>query len=435
MGLLTKGPRGTQDVLPKESYQWQVVEDAMRRICSAYGFKEIRTPVFEHTELFQRSVGETTDVVQKEMYTFQDKGGRSITLRPEGTAGAVRAMVEHGLYNDALPIKAYYFTSCYRYEKPQAGRLREFHQFGVEVFGAGAPSADAEVICLAKSVFDVLGVKNLSLEINSIGCPKCRAEYHKALKEYFQGYQDQLCETCLGRLNRNPMRILDCKSPICSKIAADAPIILDYLCDECSEHFQTLQSHLKALQIDFTINPKIVRGLDYYTKTVFEFVTTEIGAQGTVCGGGRYDGLIGQLGGADTPALGFAMGLERLLLTMQQQGCNFLETPPCDLYIAPMDAEALPKAMQLAQAVRESGYQAEYDLMHRGLKAQMKYANKIHATYVLVLGGNELEQQSAKLKQMETGEQIAIPLDDRFAEAFDNIAISHMFQNTLQEEA
>jgi len=231
------------------------------------------------------------------------------------------------------------------------------------------------------------------------------------------------------------MRILDCKSPICSKIAADAPIILDYLCDECSEHFQTLQSHLKALQIDFTINPKIVRGLDYYTKTVFEFVTTEIGAQGTVCGGGRYDGLIGQLGGADTPALGFAMGLERLLLTMQQQGCNFLETPPCDLYIAPMDAEALPKAMQLAQAVRESGYQAEYDLMHRGLKAQMKYANKIHATYVLVLGGNELEQQSAKLKQMETGEQIEIPLDDRFAEAFDNIAISHMFQNTLQEEA
>ena len=435
MGLLTKGPRGTQDVLPKESYQWQVVEDAMRRICSAYGFKEIRTPVFEHTELFQRSVGETTDVVQKEMYTFQDKGGRSITLRPEGTAGAVRAMVEHGLYNDALPIKAYYFISCYRYEKPQAGRLREFHQFGVEVFGAGAPSADAEVICLAKSVFDVLGVKNLSLEINSIGCPKCRAEYHKALKEYFQGYQDQLCETCLGRLDRNPMRILDCKSPICSKIAADAPIILDYLCDECSEHFQTLQSHLKALQIDFTINPKIVRGLDYYTKTVFEFVTTEIGAQGTVCGGGRYDGLIGQLGGADTPALGFAMGLERLLLTMQQQGCNFLETPPCDLYIAPMDAEALPKAMQLAQAVRESGYQAEYDLMHRGLKAQMKYANKIHATYVLVLGGNELEQQSAKLKQMETGEQIAIPLDDRFAEAFDNIAISHMFQNTLQEEA
>ena len=262
-----------------------------------------------------------------------------------------------------------------------------------------------------------------------------RANYHKALRAYFAAYEDDLCDTCKSRLEKNPMRILDCKSPICSKIAADAPIILDYLCDECSEHFQTLQSHLKALQIDFTINPKIVRGLDYYTKTVFEFVTTEIGAQGTVCGGGRYDGLIGQLGGADTPALGFAMGLERLLLTMQQQGCNFLETPPCDLYIAPMDAEALPKAMQLAQAVRESGYQAEYDLMHRGLKAQMKYANKIHATYVLVLGGNELEQQSAKLKQMETGEQIAIPLDDRFAEAFDNIAISHMFQNTLQEEA
>ena len=329
----------------------------------------------------------------------------------------------------------FYILSCSRHERPQAGRLREFHQFGVEMAGSADAAADAEIISLAKSILDRIGLKNIQLYINSIGCPTCRANYHKALRAYFAAYEDDLCDTCKSRLEKNPMRILDCKSPICSKIAADAPIILDYLCDECSEHFQTLQSHLKALQIDFTINPKIVRGLDYYTKTVFEFVTTEIGAQGTVCGGGRYDGLIGQLGGADTPALGFAMGLERLLLTMQQQGCNFLETPPCDLYIAPMDAAALPKAMQLAQAVRESGYQAEYDLMHRGLKAQMKYANKIHATYVLVLGGNELEQQSAKLKQMETGEQIEIPLDDRFAEAFDNIAISHMFQNTLQEEA
>ena len=384
--------------------------------------------------LFQRGVGETTDVVQKEMYTVKAKE-TEFTLRPEGTAGTIRSMLQNGMLNAALPQKVFYILSCFRHERPQAGRLREFHQFGVEMAGSADAAADAEIISLAKSILDRIGLKNIQLYINSIGCPTCRANYHKALRAYFAAYEDDLCDTCKSRLEKNPMRILDCKSPICSKIAADAPIILDYLCDECSEHFQTLQSHLKALQIDFTINPKIVRGLDYYTKTVFEFVTTEIGAQGTVCGGGRYDGLIGQLGGADTPALGFAMGLERLLLTMQQQGCNFLETPPCDLYIAPMDAEALPKAMQLAQAVRESGYQAEYDLMHRGLKAQMKYANKIHATYVLVLGGNELEQQSAKLKQMETGEQIEIPLDDRFAEAFDNIAISHMLQNTLQEEA
>ena len=368
------------------------------------------------------------------MYTVKAKE-TEFTLRPEGTAGTIRSMLQNGMLNAALPQKVFYILSCFRHERPQAGRLREFHQFGVEMAGSADAAADAEIISLAKSILDRIGLKNIQLYINSIGCPTCRANYHKALRAYFAAYEDDLCDTCKSRLEKNPMRILDCKSPICSKIAADAPIILDYLCDECSEHFQTLQSHLKALQIDFTINPKIVRGLDYYTKTVFEFVTTEIGAQGTVCGGGRYDGLIGQLGGADTPALGFAMGLERLLLTMQQQGCNFLETPPCDLYIAPMDTEALPKAMQLAQAVRESGYQAEYDLMHRGLKAQMKYANKIHATYVLVLGGNELEQQSAKLKQMETGEQIAIPLDDRFAEAFDNIAISHMFQNTLQEEA
>ena len=394
----------------------------------------MRIPTFESTDLFLRSVGETTDVVQKEMYTVKAKE-TEFTLRPEGTAGTIRSMLQNGMLNAALPQKGFYILSCFRHERPQAGRLREFHQFGVEMAGSADAAADAEIISLAKSILDRIGLKNIQLYINSIGCPTCRANYHKALRAYFAAYEDDLCDTCKSRLEKNPMRILDCKSPICSKIAADAPIILDYLCDECSEHFQTLQSHLKALQIDFTINPKIVRGLDYYTKTVFEFVTTEIGAQGTVCGGGRYDGLIGQLGGADTPALGFAMGLERLLLTMQQQGCNFLETPPCDLYIAPMDAEALPKAMQLAQAVRESGYQAEYDLMHRGLKAQMKYANKIHATYVLVLGGNELEQQSAKLKQMETGEQIAIPLDDRFAEAFDNIAISHMFQNTLQEEA
>ena len=377
----------------------------------------MRIPTFESTDLFLRSVGETTDVVQKEMYTVKAKE-TEFTLRPEGTAGTIRSMLQNGMLNAALPQKVFYILSCFRHERPQAGRLREFHQFGVEMAGSADAAADAEIISLAKSILDRIGLKNIQLYINSIGCPTCRANYHKALRAYFAAYEDDLCDTCKSRLEKNPMRILDCKSPICSKIAADAPIILDYLCDECSEHFQTLQSHLKALQIDFTINPKIVRGLDYYTKTVFEFVTTEIGAQGTVCGGGRYDGLIGQLGGADTPALGFAMGLERLLLTMQQQGCNFLETPPCDLYIAPMDAEALPKAMQLAQAVRESGYQAEYDLMHRGLKAQMKYANKIGAAFTLVLGDNELEEKQGKLKNMKTGEEKPISLGDQFLEDY-----------------
>ena len=423
LGWLTKGPRGTQDVLPKESYQWQVVEDAMRRICSAYGFKEIRTPVFEHTELFQRSVGETTDVVQKEMYTFQDKGGRSITLRPEGTAGAVRAMVEHGLYNDALPIKAYYFISCYRYEKPQAGRLREFHQFGVEVFGAGAPSADAEVICLAKSVFDVLGVKNLSLEINSIGCPKCRAEYHKALKEYFQGYQDQLCETCLGRLDRNPMRILDCKSPVCSKIAEGAPVMLDYLCGECREHFEGVKTCLDTMGIAYTVNPTIVRGLDYYTKTVFEFVSTSIGAQGTVCGGGRYDGLVEEIGGPSMPSLGFGLGLERLMLVLAQPDSALAAvTPPtCDLYVASLGDKAKAQAFRLAELVRTTSLNAECVLVGRSLIGQMKYADKVGAKFSLVLGDSELEEQKAKVKNMATGEQKEISLGESFVDEFTQI--------------
>ena len=368
-------------------------------------------------------MGETTDVVQKEMYTFQDKGGRSITLRPEGTAGAVRAMVEHGLYNDALPIKAYYFTSCYRYEKPQAGRLREFHQFGVEVFGAGAPSADAEVICLAKSVFDVLGVKNLSLEINSIGCPKCRAEYHKALKEYFQGYQDQLCETCLGRLDRNPMRILDCKSPVCSKIAEGAPVMLDYLCDDCKTHFEGVKGCLDTMEIAYTVNPTIVRGLDYYTKTVFEFVSTSIGAQGTVCGGGRYDGLVEEIGGPSMPSLGFALGLERLMLVLAQPDSALAAvTPPtCDLYVASLGDKAKAQAFRLAELVRTTSLNAECDLVGRSLKAQMKYADKLGAKFSLVLGDSELEEQKAKVKNMATGEQKEISLGESFVDEFTQI--------------
>ena len=418
MGVITKKIKGTEDVLPKDSYRWQFVEDVMRKESAAYGFKEIRTPVFEHTELFARGVGQTTDVVQKEMYTFDTKGGESVTLRPEGTAGAARAVLEHGLVNDSLPIKASYFVSCYRYEKPQAGRLREFHQFGLECYGTQSPVADAALICAAQSIFDRLGIKQLRLEINSIGCPTCRAEYHKALKEYFYGYKDELCETCNSRLEKNPMRILDCKSPVCSKIAQGAPKITDYLCDECKEHFASVQKYLDAAGVEYTVNPTIVRGLDYYTKTVFEFVTDFIGAQGTVCGGGRYDGLIEELGGKHLPSLGFAMGIERLLMLMDKQGIEIPKPSTCDLYVAVMGESASLKSFEIIKAVRSCGLIAETDVVGRGLRAQMKYADKIGAKFSMVLGDNEIEQGKAVIKNMSSGEQTEIVLDDTFAEKF-----------------
>lgn len=418
MGVITKKIKGTEDVLPKDSYRWQFVEDVMRKESAAYGFKEIRTPVFEHTELFARGVGQTTDVVQKEMYTFDTKGGESVTLRPEGTAGAARAVLEHGLVNDSLPIKASYFVSCYRYEKPQAGRLREFHQFGLECYGTQSPAADAELICAAQSIFDRLGIKQLRLEINSIGCPTCRAEYHKALKEYFYVYKDELCETCNSRLEKNPMRILDCKSPVCSKIAQGAPKITDYLCDECKEHFASVQKYLDAAGVEYTVNPTIVRGLDYYTKTVFEFVTDFIGAQGTVCGGGRYDGLIEELGGKHLPSLGFAMGIERLLMLMDKQGIEIPKPSTCDLYVAVMGESASLKSFEIIKAVRSCGLIAETDIVGRGLRAQMKYADKIGAKFSMVLGDNEIEQGKAVIKNMSSGEQTEIVLDDTFAEKF-----------------
>ncbi len=415
MKLVADAIKGTQDALPKESYKWQYIEKVVKSVAQEFDFKEIRTPVFEKTELFQRGVGDTTDVVQKEMYTFEDKGKRSITLRPEGTAGAIRSILEHGLFNDALPIKAYYITSCYRYEKPQAGRLREFHQFGVECVGAKSPVADAEVIMLGKSVLERLGIKNISLEINSIGCPECRAKYTEALKEYFSKYKNDLCETCLSRLERNPMRILDCKSHICSKIAQDAPVILDYLCDECKEHFEKVKNYLTSANVEFTVNPKIVRGLDYYTKTVFEFITTEIGAQGAVCAGGRYDGLAEELGGPSLPSLGFAMGLERALLLMEKQGCPFPQDSVADIYIAPMGEMAQATAIKLCKTVREEGFSAVTDYSGRGLKAQMKYANKIGAKFSMVIGDNEIESGKATLKNMLSGEEIEVEIGNNFA--------------------
>ena len=412
MALVTKSIKGTQDTLPSESYKIQFVEQSVLEIAKNYGYKEIRVPVFEHTELFQRGVGDTTDVVQKEMYTFEDKGGRSITLRPEGTAGVVRSYIEHGLFNEAQPQKVCYLISCYRYEKPQAGRLREFHQFGCECFGTASPAADAELISLVNDIFAFLDVKNLKIQINSIGCPECRKNYHKALQEYFESKKDELCGTCLGRLERNPMRILDCKSPICSEIAKDAPKVTDYLCDECDEHFKKVQQYLDAMNIPYEVNPSIVRGLDYYTKTVFEFVSTEIGAQGTVCGGGRYDGLVEEIGGNHTPALGFAMGMERLLLLMQAQGIEFPPEAKCDLYIASMGENATLKASQIASDVRGNGMHAQFDIVGRSVKAQMKYANKIGAAYTVVLGDSEIEAGVAKVKNMADGSETEMKIDD-----------------------
>lgn len=412
MNLIAEAIKGTGDVLPAEAYRWHFLEKTAADAAARFGFREIRTPVFEKTELFERSVGDTTDVVQKEMYTFNDKGGRSITLRPEGTAGALRSILEHGLFNDALPVKAYYITSCYRYEKPQAGRLREFHQFGAECIGAAEPTADAEMIMLGKSVIDALGVRGVRLEINSIGCPTCRANYTAALKEYFSSKSDALCDTCKGRLERNPMRILDCKSPVCSEIAAGAPSILDFLCEECADHFEKVKSCLDTAKVEYTINPQIVRGLDYYTKTVFEFVSSEIGAQGTVCAGGRYDGLAEEMGGPHLPSLGFAMGIERMLLLMSKQGCAFPQESAPELYIAPMGENAAAAAVALCAAVRAEGFSAVTDYNGRGLKAQMKYADKIGAKFSLVLGDNELESGKAQLKNMQSGDKREVTLPD-----------------------
>lgn len=432
--LKVQRPKGTQDVVPSQMYKWNTVEGIVKDTASAYGFREIRIPTFEDTALFVRSVGDTTDVVQKEMYSVTAKGDADFTLRPEGTAGTIRALIENGILNEGFPQKVFYVLSCFRHEKPQAGRLREFHQFGVEMAGTKDPRADAEVISIAKSIIDTAGLRGIKLFINSIGCPECRAKYHAALKEYFAGRADELCDTCRGRLEKNPMRILDCKSPICSEIAEGAPVILDYLCDDCREHFEKLQQYLTAMDIKFEINPKIVRGLDYYTKTVFEFVTTDIGAQGTVCGGGRYDGLIETLSGKSCPALGFAMGLERLILTMEKQGLDFAAEDTCDIYIASMGEAASVKAMQMCAELRADGVSAECDVVGRGLKAQMKYADKLGAKFSVVLGDSELENRTAELKNMQTGEKVTLPIDERFKAAFNAMLISHMLSAEEIEE-
>lgn len=407
---MIKKPRGTEDILPNDSKIWRLIENTAHEICAKYGYKEIRTPVFEDTSLFSRGVGDTTDVVQKEMYTFNDKGRRSITLRPEGTASLVRSYIENSLYANPQPTKLYYLISCYRYEKPQSGRLREFHQFGLECFGSDSSATDAEIITLAFDFFKTLGVKDLSLNLNSIGCEKCKPKYNEELKKYFSSHIDKLCDTCKDRLEKNPMRIIDCKSPVCQEVCADAPRMIDYLCEDCDSHFNQLTSYLDKLNIKYTIDPNIVRGLDYYTRTVFEISSDALGAQSTVCGGGRYNGLVEELGGKPTPGIGFAMGIERLILILKSQGIELGESLGPNIFVASIGDNASLTAQKLVYDLRNKGLWAERDLCDRSVKAQMKYANKLGACYSIVIGDDEVLNNKASLKNMGTGEETVVEL-------------------------
>lgn len=421
--LLTQAPRGTRDVLPDESYLWQLIEKTQREVCALHGIREVRTPVFEHTELFQRSVGDTTDVVQKEMYTFKDRGDRSITLKPEGTAGTVRAFIESSLYAQPLPQKMCYINCpVFRYEAPQSGRLREHHQFGIEIFGAPDASCDAELISLALDVIGRMGVKNLMLRINSIGCPECRETYKKRLIEFLNERKGDLCKDCLNRLERNSLRVLDCKEEGCKRATVGAPSILDNLCDECKTHFENLKRYLDAMGIKYEVDSRIVRGLDYYTKTVFEIITKVPGENGkpdselTVCGGGRYDGLVEQVGGPKCAGIGFGMGTERLIMVMKQQGVQ--PEPPrlYDAFIVTMGDDARVEGIKLARELRANGVKCDIDHAARSMKAQFKYANKLGAPVVAVIAGDELAQGVVKIKDMAKSEEHTIARADVAAE-------------------
>lgn len=405
--IVTSSPKGTEDLLPEDSYKWQYLEKKFKETADAYNYKEIRVPTFEHTELFERGVGDTTDVVEKQMYTFNDKGGRSITLRPEGTASVVRSFLQNSLYALPMPMKAFYNIACFRYENKQKGRLREFHQFGVEAFGAQNATMDAEIVSLAINFLTSVGLTDLSVNINSIGCPECRKAYSDALKEYLKPRYDELCDTCKGRFERNPLRIIDCKSEVCQDIVKNAPTLLDYICDDCREHFEQFKACLDAMDVKYTIDSGIVRGLDYYTKTVFEIISGDF----TVCGGGRYDGLVEELGGKSTPAVGFGLGIERLLLRLEENGVEIPKPDAVTLYIAPMGDTAVSTAQKLAYDLRKAGVSVDTDHLGRGLRASMKYADKLGAQNTLVLGDNEIETGKAKIKNMATGEETEVSLD------------------------
>jgi histidyl-tRNA synthetase len=409
--MLTQAPKGMKDVLPVQSAGWQYVEGVAREVCSLFGYREIRTPVVEHTELFLRGVGNTTDIVQKEMYTFEDKGGRSITLKPEGTAGVVRSFVENSLYAEALPAKMYYLNCpVFRYENTQKGRLREHHQFGIEAFGSPGPAIDAEVISVALMLFKKLGVTSLELNINSIGCKQCRPAYNATLREYLKANEDKLCPVCRERMVTNPLRVLDCKEERCQSIVHDAPKMLDVLCDECATHFDGLKKRLECAGIEYKINPMIVRGLDYYTKTVFEIVSTGIGAQGTVCGGGRYDGLVEELGGPSMPGVGFGMGLERLLLVLESLGIQLPSPKLCDIFVCTLGDTAAVEGFRIVSELRAAGLKAECDHMGRSLKAQLKYVGKLGARYAAIIGDNELQNNVAVVRDMSKSEENTVPM-------------------------
>ena len=411
--MVSKAPRGTKDITPKDVYKWHYIEKKFREICALYGYEEIRTPIFEHTEVFARSVGDTTDVVQKEMYSFTDRGDRQLSLKPEGTAGVIRSFIENKMYADTQPTKLYYITPCFRYERPQAGRQRQFHQFGIEVLGSDGPSVDAEVISLAVQFFNEMGLKNLSVNINSVGCPTCREEYNRKLKEYLDKKVDVLCETCLERKDKNPMRVIDCKNPHCKENLQDIPFMIDHLCEDCKDHFDKLQTYLKEMDINYVVDKTIVRGLDYYKKTAFEIISNDIGSQSTVCGGGRYDGLVEMLGGPKgISGIGFALGAERLLLTLENNNIEIENPKSTDIYIATIGDAAKTKSFKLIKDLRTNHISADNDHLDKSLKAQFKYSDKLNAKYTVVIGDDELANDTATLKNMKTSEQTTIKLSE-----------------------
>ena len=432
MRISIQAPRGTKDILPHETYKWQYIEKKLREEAAIFGLKEIRLPIFEHTELFNRSVGDSTDVVQKEMYSFKDKGDRDISLRPEITAGTARSLIEHGLLGGQMPVKTYYIGPCFRYERPTSGRQRQFHQFGVELFGASAPVADAEVIAMIRSILNSLGITSLEIRINSIGCPECRKKYLEALKEYFKPSLEQMCKDCNQRYETNPMRLLDCKVKECKQFTNAAPNILEYICEGCTEHFEEMKQYLKIMEIPYVIDPTIVRGLDYYTKTVFEFVSTDIGATGTVCGGGRYDGLVEQIGGKPTPAIGFAIGLERLVMVMEATNREFPENKTAEIYIGNMGGETHKLASKLCYDLRKEGFFAIVDLMERSVKAQMKYADKENCKFSMIIGESELESNKCEVKNMKTKEITTISLGETFVTEFYKILMESEIDDTAK---
>ncbi|SFE18173.1 histidine--tRNA ligase [Peptostreptococcus sp. D1] len=411
--MVISAPRGTKDITPKESYKWNFLENKFKEICSIYGYEEIRTPIFEHTELFKRGVGDTTDIVQKEMYSFVDKGDREITLKPEGTAGVVRSFIEHKMNADAQPTKLFYITPCFRYERPQSGRQRQFHQFGIEAIGGDSPSLDAEVIALAMQFLNELGLNDLAVSINSVGCPVCRESYNRLLKDYLLQKSDVLCDLCNDRREKNPMRVIDCKNETCQANIVDIPLMADHLCEDCQKHFETLKEYLDEMNIKYSVDKKIVRGLDYYKRTAFEIISNDLGSQSTVCGGGRYDGLVELIGGPKGfSGIGFGMGVERLLLTLEANDIEIENPNRTDIFIVTIGEKAKLKSFSLLKELRKEHFSADKDHLDRSVKAQFKYSNKINSRFTIVIGDDELEKDEASLKDMETGEQRLIKISE-----------------------